>query len=98
MNAGTLFSGKTDVRTLTIDEVRQLVRMADAQWETLWTGPGERPGVEMDAQGVLDLMVAADRAGWSCAEAFVEEDEPRGPRAWRKAQAGARRRAAKAEA
>lgn len=93
-NAPTpIFSGKTDLRTLTIDELRQLVRMADNQWETLWTGPGNRAGVEMDAQGVLDLMVAADRAGWICAESFVEEEREAGAAAWLAAQNAARARA-----
>lgn len=88
-----IFAGKTDLRTLSIDELRQLVRMADNQWETLWTGPGDRAGVEMDAQGVLDLMVAADRAGWSCAESFVEEEREAGAAAWLAAQNAARARA-----
>lgn len=91
--AAPIFAGKTDLRTLTIDELRQLVRMADSQWETLWTGPGERPGVEMDAQAALDLMVAADRAGWVSAESFVGGDPPAGERAWRVAQDAARARA-----
>lgn len=81
-----MFGGKKDIRLLTIDELRELIRRADNQWESLWNAKG------MDAQGVLDLMQAADDAGWVNVMAFVSEEPESARRAQEAALASAKNR------
>lgn len=87
-----------DIRLLTADGLRALVRVMNATHEDLNLGTPEAP---LDAQAILDLHWAASDADYDGFGAWLEDLNSEGcrghdnaaKRAWRAAAAGAKARA-----